>query len=35
VIDSVYPFERAADAHARLESSRHIGKVVLVPSSEP
>jgi NADPH:quinone reductase len=31
VIDSVYPFEQAADAHARLESSRHIGKIVLVP----
>jgi NADPH:quinone reductase-like Zn-dependent oxidoreductase len=31
-IDSVYPFERAADAHARLESSEHGGKLVLVPS---
>lgn len=31
VIDSVYPFEKAADAHARLESSEHIGKIVLVP----
>jgi NADPH2:quinone reductase len=31
VVDSVYPFERAADAHARLESSAHVGKVVLVP----
>jgi NADPH:quinone reductase len=31
VIDSVYPFERAADAHARLESSAHVGKLVLVP----
>jgi NADPH:quinone reductase len=30
VIDSIYPFERAADAHARLESSAHIGKIVLV-----
>lgn len=30
-IDSVYPFERAADAHARLESSAHVGKIVLVP----
>ena len=29
VIDSVYPFERAADAHARLEASAHIGKIVL------
>jgi len=33
VIDSVYPFERAAEAHARLESSEHIGKIVLVPDS--
>ncbi len=29
VIDSVYTFERAADAHARLESSAHVGKIVL------
>jgi putative PIG3 family NAD(P)H quinone oxidoreductase len=32
VVDSVYSFERAAQAHARLESSAHIGKLVLVPS---
>jgi NADPH:quinone reductase len=31
VIDSVYPFSAAAEAHSRLESSRHIGKIVLVP----
>jgi NADPH:quinone reductase len=31
VVDSVYPFERAAEAHARLESSAHIGKIVLTP----
>jgi putative PIG3 family NAD(P)H quinone oxidoreductase len=31
VVDSVYPFERASEAHARLESSAHIGKIVLVP----
>jgi NADPH2:quinone reductase len=31
VVDSVYPFEKAADAHARLESSAHVGKIVLVP----
>jgi NADPH2:quinone reductase len=29
VIDSVYPFERVADAHARLEASAHIGKIIL------
>lgn len=31
VIDSVYPFSRAAEAHARMESSTHIGKIILVP----
>ena len=31
VVDSVYPFDRAADAHARLEAGTHIGKIVLVP----
>jgi putative PIG3 family NAD(P)H quinone oxidoreductase len=29
VIDRVYPLEAAADAHARMESSAHIGKIVL------
>jgi NADPH:quinone reductase len=32
VIDSVYPFVRAADAHARMESSAHVGKIVLTPN---
>ncbi len=32
LIDSVYPFERAAEAHARLESSAHVGKLVLTPN---
>jgi putative PIG3 family NAD(P)H quinone oxidoreductase len=31
VIDRVYPFEEAAQAHTRLESSHHIGKIILVP----
>jgi len=31
VIDSVYSFANAADAHRRLESSAHVGKIVLVP----
>ncbi|MGA8574839.1 MAG: NAD(P)H-quinone oxidoreductase [Candidatus Cybelea sp.] len=31
IVDSVYPFERAADAHRRMESSAHVGKIVLVP----
>ena len=29
VIDSLYPLERAADAHRRMESGEHIGKIVL------
>lgn len=29
IIDSVWPLEAAADAHARLESGEHFGKVVL------
>ena len=29
VIDSVFPLERAADAHRRMESSEHVGKIVL------
>ena len=29
VIDSVFPLERAAEAHRRLESGDHVGKVVL------
>lgn len=29
VVDSVYPFERIADAHARMEESAHVGKIVL------
>lgn len=32
LVDSVYPFARAVEAHARLESSAHIGKIVLTPS---
>ncbi|WP_018632378.1 NAD(P)H-quinone oxidoreductase [Neomegalonema perideroedes] len=29
VVDSVFPLERAADAHRRMESSQHVGKIVL------
>ncbi|WP_332812320.1 NAD(P)H-quinone oxidoreductase [Sphingomonas sp.] len=29
VIDSVFPLDQAADAHRRMESSEHIGKIVL------
>ncbi len=35
LIDSTFPLERAADAHARMESSQHIGKIVLVTSVGP
>ena len=31
VVDSVFPFEGVVQAHARMESSLHIGKIVLVP----
>jgi putative PIG3 family NAD(P)H quinone oxidoreductase len=30
-IDSVFPMDHAADAHRRVESSQHIGKVLLTP----
>lgn len=29
VVDSVYPLERAADAQAKMEGSKHFGKIVL------
>ena len=29
LIDSTYPLDKAAEAHARMESSAHIGKIVL------
>ncbi len=29
VIDSEFPIEQAAEAHARMEGSSHIGKIVL------
>lgn len=29
IVDSVFPLERAADAHAHMESSVHIGKILL------
>jgi len=32
VMDSTYPFTKAAEAHARMESSAHIGKIVLTVS---
>ncbi len=30
LVDSVYPIERVADAHTRMETSAHVGKLVLV-----
>lgn len=32
VIDSCFPLDRAADAHARMEAGEHVGKIVLEPS---
>jgi putative PIG3 family NAD(P)H quinone oxidoreductase len=29
IVDSVFPLEKASDAHARMESSVHIGKILL------
>ncbi|MHB8146147.1 MAG: NAD(P)H-quinone oxidoreductase [Vulcanimicrobiaceae bacterium] len=34
-IDSLHTFSDAARAHERLESSRHIGKIILVPDASP
>ena len=31
VIDSTYALEQASEAHRRMESSLHIGKIVLIP----
>lgn len=31
IIDSVFTFDQAAEAHRRLEQSLHIGKIILVP----
>ena len=30
LMDSTFPLEKAADAHRRMETSEHIGKIVLV-----
>jgi NADPH:quinone reductase-like Zn-dependent oxidoreductase len=29
VIDGVFPWEQVAEAHARMEANRNIGKIVL------
>jgi NADPH:quinone reductase-like Zn-dependent oxidoreductase len=29
VMDSSFPLEKASDAHRRMETSQHIGKIVL------
>jgi putative PIG3 family NAD(P)H quinone oxidoreductase len=31
LVDSTLPLDRAADAHRRMESSEHLGKILLVP----
>jgi synaptic vesicle membrane protein VAT-1 len=33
VVDSVFPFSKAADAHRRIESRQNVGKIVLVPDA--
>jgi NADPH:quinone reductase-like Zn-dependent oxidoreductase len=30
LMDSSFPLEKAADAHRRMETNEHIGKIVLV-----
>jgi NADPH:quinone reductase-like Zn-dependent oxidoreductase len=30
LIDSIFPFARVADAHARMDAGHHVGKIVLV-----
>jgi putative PIG3 family NAD(P)H quinone oxidoreductase len=34
VVDSVFPLSRAAEAHARMESGEHVGKIVLEVGGE-
>ncbi|HEY0084375.1 MAG TPA: NAD(P)H-quinone oxidoreductase [Allosphingosinicella sp.] len=34
VIDSVFPLDRAADAHRRMDSGLHVGKIVLTTGGE-
>ena len=35
VVDAVFPFARTSEAHARMEASAHIGKLVLTPNQRP
>jgi putative PIG3 family NAD(P)H quinone oxidoreductase len=34
LIDSIYPFEQVADAHARMDGGSHTGKIVLVMDTQ-
>lgn len=34
LIDSVFPFEKIADAHARMDAGEHVGKIVLVMETQ-
>lgn len=34
VIDSVFPFEKVADAHTRMDGGSHVGKIVLAMTAE-
>jgi NADPH2:quinone reductase len=31
IVDSTFPLSRAADAHRRMESNAHVGKILLIP----
>ena len=35
LVDTVFSFARAAEAHARMEASAHVGKLVLTPNGLP
>jgi NADPH:quinone reductase-like Zn-dependent oxidoreductase len=34
-IDTTFPLERVADAHARMDGGQHVGKIVLVMEMQP
>lgn len=34
VIDSIFPFDRVADAHARMDGGSHVGKIVLTMAED-
>jgi len=34
IIDSVFKLSQAAEAHRRLESNKHFGKILLIPDGQ-